>query len=204
MEKKFPEQANSALQTYYNIRQQYPNAEIILTGHSLGGSLAQIVGALYDVETVTFNAYGTKEVIKTNQTIYPDKITNYINLNDYEVIIENTENQIGTCYSIKSKAGANNNHEAESMLPLYTREKINQTDYKKAKKYNYHTPKEVHTGTCTGSYVVHEYTRKDGTKVDSYIRQCYIHGSDALKSYYGKSVGEMSKSEIDELLDELI
>ena len=46
-----------------------------MTGHSLGGSLAQIVGALYDVETVTFNAYGVKDVIKTNQAIYPDKIT---------------------------------------------------------------------------------------------------------------------------------
>ena len=204
--RKFPEQANSALQVYYNIHQQYPNAEIILTGHSLGGSLAQIVGALYDVETVTFNAYGVKDVIKTNQAIYPDKITNYVNLNDYNFMIKNTGNQIGTCYSVNSKSGVENNHKAESMLPLSTRKRFDQKDYAKSSRHKSLGLKEIHTGNnqCKGIYNVSGYTRSDGTKVKSYTRECYIHGSNVLNSFYGKSVGEMSQSEIDELLDDVI
>jgi len=50
--KNMPEQANDAINLYNRVKQEYPAAEIILTGHSLGGSLAQIVGALNDVETV--------------------------------------------------------------------------------------------------------------------------------------------------------
>ena len=76
--KQLPIQNKEAIRLYEKIRQQYPHAQIILTGHSLGGSLAQIVGAVFDVETVTFNAYGTKNLINTNMTVHPDKITNYI------------------------------------------------------------------------------------------------------------------------------
>ena len=101
-----PKQAWDAVSVYMKVRQQFPNAKIYLTGHSLGGSLAQIVGALFDVNTVTFNAYGTKDLIKPNYTIYPDKITNYVNLDDYKVMIDNTENQIGTCYSIGTRIGS--------------------------------------------------------------------------------------------------
>lgn len=123
---QMPAQAHRALKIYEMVKQQYPNSKIILTGHSLGGSLAQIVGALNDVETVTFNAYGTKNLIKPENVIYPDKIVNYINLDDYKIITKNTNNQIGVCYSVSSRAGSLNNHEAEAMLPLQTREKFNQ------------------------------------------------------------------------------
>ena len=36
----------------------YPNANIILTGHSYGGRIAQALGAETGAETVTFSAYG--------------------------------------------------------------------------------------------------------------------------------------------------
>ncbi|MCI6694746.1 MAG: hypothetical protein MR469_03800, partial [Campylobacter sp.] len=41
-----------------------PNAKISLTGHSLGGSLAQAVGAKSKLQTTTFNAYGIKGYAK--------------------------------------------------------------------------------------------------------------------------------------------
>ena len=44
--KKLPAQTNDALNLYKKVKEEYPNSEIILTGHSLGGSLAQIVGAI--------------------------------------------------------------------------------------------------------------------------------------------------------------
>ena len=45
---------------YYQLRLNnfLPNANIILTGHSLGGSIAQALGAETGEETVTFSAYG--------------------------------------------------------------------------------------------------------------------------------------------------
>ena len=39
----------------------FSNYNIILTGHSLGGALAQMIGAVTGAETVTFNAYGIKD-----------------------------------------------------------------------------------------------------------------------------------------------
>jgi hypothetical protein len=200
---KMPAQANDALAVFGKVRQQYPNAKIILTGHSLGGSLAQIVGAIHDVETVTFNAYGTKDLIKSNMTIYPDKITNYINLNDYEIITKNTHNQIGTCYSIGSKAGAANNHEAETMLPLEYRKKFDPKEYGKSQGKQ---AKEVHTGSagCTGSYPVSSYTRSDGTKVGGYTRTCYVHGGNVLRGYSGKALKDMSADDINELLEDYL
>lgn len=200
---KMPAQSNDAIAVYEKIRQQYPHAQIILTGHSLGGSLAQIVGAVFDVETVTFNAYGTKNLINTNMTVHPDKITNYINLNDYNVITKNTHNQIGTCYSIGTRGFSINNHEAESMLPLKERKKFDQRDYGRSEGKQ---PKEVHTknSSCTGSYPVSSYTKSDGTNVSGYTRSCYIHSGNVLKSYLGKAVKDMSQNEIDEILENYI
>lgn len=43
--RKLPEQYQNANEVYQQIKQQYPNANITLTGHSLGGSLAQLVSA---------------------------------------------------------------------------------------------------------------------------------------------------------------
>lgn len=198
-----PTQSRDAISVYWKVKQQYPNAHIILTGHSLGGSLAQIVGAIYDVETVTFNAYGTKNLVKSNMTVYPDKITNYINLNDYDVIINNTHNPIGTCYSIGTRGFSVNNHEAESMLPLKERKKFDQRKYG---KNSGKTPKEVHTEntSCPGSYSVSSYKRSDGTHVEGYTRTCYVHGGNVLRGYLGKAVKDMSQSEIDEFLDDYI
>ena len=201
--KHLPIQNYEAIRLYEKVRQQYPNAEIILTGHSLGGSLAQIVGAVYDVETVTFNAYGTKDLIKSDMEIYPDKITNYVNLDDYNVITKNTHNQIGTCYSIGTRGFSINNHEAESMLPLKERKKFDQRDYGKSEGKQ---PKEIHTksSSCTGSYPVSSYTRSDGTHVGAYTRTCYVHGGKVMRSYLGKAVKDMNENEINELLEDYI
>ena len=54
-----------ALKLYDKVAAEYPNAHIVLTGHSLGGSLAQIVGAIRGAEAVTFNAYGTRDMFQT-------------------------------------------------------------------------------------------------------------------------------------------
>ena len=48
------------------------------------------------------------------------------------------------------------------------------------------------------------YTKSDGTEVSGYKRECYIHGPNAVKSYFGKAIKEMTNEEINELLDDYI
>ena len=55
-----PFQMKDAEEAYLSAVRKYGKENVILTGHSLGGSEAQILGAKYGVETVTFAAYGTK------------------------------------------------------------------------------------------------------------------------------------------------
>ena len=82
--KELPEQYKNANEVYQQIRHAYPNANITVTGHSLGGSLAQLVSAENGCPAVTFNAYGTNDILK-NTGIYNTKdlnIINYGNIND--------------------------------------------------------------------------------------------------------------------------
>lgn len=58
-----------------------PDAKVSVTGHSLGGALAQIVGAEKDVAAITFNAPGMLNHVDKSKNY--DKITNYVNLNDW-------------------------------------------------------------------------------------------------------------------------
>ena len=78
-----PTQSKGAIAFYESIMKLETvnnNAKVIITGHSLGGSLAQIVGAETSKTTITFNAPGMLE--KVSEGSY-DYITNYVNLNDW-------------------------------------------------------------------------------------------------------------------------
>ena len=74
-----PQQASKAVKFYERVKEMYPDSEISLTGHSLGGSLAHYVSAAKGVTAVTFNAPAVK-LPKGGDT---SKIVNYVNLNDY-------------------------------------------------------------------------------------------------------------------------
>ncbi len=80
----FPNQYKSANEVYKQIRQSYPNSKITVTGHSLGGSLAQLVSAENGCQAVTFNAYGTGDILKQAgyKNIYNMNIINYGNPED--------------------------------------------------------------------------------------------------------------------------
>ena len=77
--KDVPQQASKAVKFYERVKEMYPDSEISLTGHSLGGSLAHYVSAAKGVTAVTFNAPAVK-LPKGGDT---SKIVNYVNLNDY-------------------------------------------------------------------------------------------------------------------------
>ncbi len=69
---KLPEQYQNANEVYKQIKQSYPNSIITVTGHSLGGSLAQLISAENGCQAVTFNAYGTDDILN-NAGIYNTK-----------------------------------------------------------------------------------------------------------------------------------
>ncbi len=91
---------NKAMQdanTFFNeVKEKFSNYDFYVTGHSLGGFLAQIVGAKNNTETYTFNAPGASNVFKT---MYPNVqfdhnlITNIIRRND---IFGTFDTHIGT------------------------------------------------------------------------------------------------------------
>ena len=90
---RLPGQLKNARSVYYDYRRMYPETNIILTGHSLGGSIAQALGAETGAETVTFSTYGVAKLNNVNIK-YTDNITNYGNAQD-GVYVKNIDEQIG-------------------------------------------------------------------------------------------------------------
>ncbi len=93
-----PSQIISAMNYYKEINKNFKNFNIIFTGHSLGGSIAQILGSQYGNKTYTFSAYGTANLLKHQIKNY-ENIVNIGNRQD-PVFISNIQNQIGKTYII--------------------------------------------------------------------------------------------------------
>lgn len=97
--KELPNQYFDAIDFYNKVKSDFQNVRIVFTGHSLGGSLAQLMGNLTGNETVTFNAYGVGNLIPKGG-LHNVNIRNYGNIND-TVFRINLNNQIGETYIIK-------------------------------------------------------------------------------------------------------
>ena len=98
--KKLPNQYADAQKFYEKVRKDFPDQEIIFTGHSLGGSLAQLMSYKTGHETVTFNAYGVRNILQGYVRDNLENIRNYGNIND-TVFNNNIDNQLGSTYVIK-------------------------------------------------------------------------------------------------------
>ena len=197
---KIPVQATDAIKVYDQVKQDYPNSDVTVTGHSLGGSLSQIVSSVRGCEAVTFNAYGTKDMFENSANIKEENIVNYVNEWD-PITMSNAENHVGETYAVKGE-NMRNPHKLETMTDLESREYRTPENLKKHKnvlnrienKAEHVTSKikektdknfeerKAHrtdndstkkdTGSCVGSYSVSGYTRSDGTKVGDYTRTC--------------------------------
>ena len=73
-----PFQKNKAIEFYNKVVEEYQGIDITITGHSLGGALAQYVASLKQEPAVTFNAPGID--IPSGGT--SENIINYVNMND--------------------------------------------------------------------------------------------------------------------------
>ena len=94
--KYLPNQMKNARQIYNIYKRDFPDANIVLTGHSLGGSIAQALGAETGAETVTFSAYGIASMHNPNFK-YSSNITNYGNAQD-PVFVGNIDANIGKTF----------------------------------------------------------------------------------------------------------
>lgn len=98
--KKLPSQFYDAENFYFDVqnrlRDKVKDYTFKFTGHSLGGSLAQLIGAKHGNETVTFNAYGI-ENIENIDVNFSNNIVNYGNNND---LIYNLGEHVGKTINI--------------------------------------------------------------------------------------------------------
>lgn len=191
--KNIPAQATDALALHDKIKRENKNCDISVTGHSLGGSLAQIVSSIRGTFATTFNAYGTKDMYKDAQSLRTDNIVNYVNEFDY-IGMANAKNNVGDTYSVSNDVNSFfRNHFLEDMTSLENRifrtpEELKQrkdemiaSAKSKGKESIQKVGEKLGGAThntaskikqCVGSYQVDGYTREDGTEVKGYIRKC--------------------------------
>jgi hypothetical protein len=91
-----------------------------ITGHSLGGSISQYLGAKYGVETETFNAYGIGNILAELgiSVADPSKITNHILHYDPVSMLPGSK-MVGTTLDYKTPADAVLDTGVGAFLSLY-------------------------------------------------------------------------------------
>ena len=108
-----PKQTADAKGTFQAIKQEYPSSNIVLSGHSLGGSLAQLVSAETGTKAVTFNAFGTGKILSQKGYSQADQrllnITNYGHHKD-PVFMGNKDYQPGISYVTDTNLDTSNNY----------------------------------------------------------------------------------------------
>lgn len=99
-------QFHQAEELYEAVNKAYPNSDISLTGHSLGGGLAQYVAARQDLPAVTYSAPSTLNtlsnelVAKVENGDFDNQIINYVHPSDSVGAggLEEYERHIGSTY----------------------------------------------------------------------------------------------------------
>lgn len=97
LSKHLPKQFYHAEIYYNNIKDKYSN--IVFTGYSLGGSIAQMLGTKYGNETVCFEPYGVGNIIKH----HTENIINYGNAYDWVFMLDFV-GQVGRVFLIPMKS----------------------------------------------------------------------------------------------------
>lgn len=116
-----PDQYEKANQFYLDTVAKNPNASVILTGHSLGGSLAQLVASRHkETSAITFNAFGIKSILKNPETKTEDYFQDNKNSFNYIIMgdpVSNSTQHVGT--TTRMKKTAINNHSIANYINLW-------------------------------------------------------------------------------------
>ena len=106
---QLPSQCIDAVRFYDKVANNNKNSDITVTGHSLGGSNAEIVSAIRGAVAVTFNAYGVRDMFTPYTRLKEDNIVNYVNEMD-GVTMVNGHNHLGKIYSVSDIVEHTENH----------------------------------------------------------------------------------------------
>lgn len=210
---KLPGQAYHALMFYDSLKKKYPKAEILLTGHSLGGSLAQIVGAWRKVKACAFNPYGTRNILqKAGINIHDENIVNYCNPQD-GITVVNVINQVGECFKLQAR---DRKKEITDLNPLFPHYIENQEPIFRQDKFFIDPYKgEYYEGQASriikdsendnlpprdAMVHVNAYKRDDGTRVREYWRR--YPDVDIIST--PQKLSDMNQEELDQALDILM
>lgn len=141
--KKAPSQLINAEIFYNKILSQYgKNAEVIVSGYSLGGLLAQIVGYKYKNLTYTFGAIGAGDYFgKVPENV--DYIHNYGRATDI-FFLSRFDKHVGKLYIIDSdKPKAFELSKIEDHFPVHAKSSVGTKEYKGTRNLPTNTDKKV-------------------------------------------------------------
>lgn len=147
IEKKFPPQLECAKEFIKTIESnpKLKNKDITLTGHSLGGSLAQFLSAMYGYKAVAFNPYGIKNILdKYNLKYKEGNIINYCSKGDIITSI-NSNNHIGKIYEMEPNSKEFNilDHMLEQQKPIEKQRVITPEELKRSDGIEYMKDKSI-------------------------------------------------------------
>lgn len=96
-----PDQYVDAINFYEDIKTRYPNKQITLTGHSLGGGLASLVASSVDdrVKAITFASFGVADIVNSNSDKFKDNHNSYNFISERD-ILSNSSKHIGHVFKI--------------------------------------------------------------------------------------------------------
>lgn len=165
-----PSRFKSSEKVYKQVKEMYPEYDLTLTGHSLGGTVARYIGDRYSEKAVVFSAGATPlepfiENVKRTFNFKPKTSSAKYYLTDTLDVISNTSRLTeSNVVSVKqkSKKYITGSHDIMNYLPNHT--------YK-------HTPKMSHTHTRKmtpkNEYVQVDYNPFKISYCELYPEKCY-------------------------------
>ena len=140
-----PPQYESALALYNEVRAKYPDTPIIFTGHSLGGSICQVLAKMTGEFALTFNAFSTGMEKGKDYS----NIINIINSEDF-ISMSDINTQPGKIYITENKSTMLDPFKQSKVEHTILFHKKNGTDVIELKyqhTYNRHKEEEIHSAT---------------------------------------------------------